>query len=233
VPRRGLHRVPSRSYPAGEGLLRPCRTGIPQYVIIEPNPRRRRRTHGGGGGSPPRGQHRNEATTGLLRGYYESYYEATTRLLRGYYVATTGHYQATTRPLPGYHETTTRSRPRATRPAAQQRQHRSPAGAAHASNSEPTPTIRHTKGNISRRPFSTCRTSWTTLKTKHACDLLVQQDAAGVQPSLHSDLADEDEHVKRAGLGQVEHDGAVHDRQAPTPASSNHVACAGQHPVAP
>ncbi len=60
-----------------------------------------RRTHGGGGGSPPRRQHRNEATTGLLRGYYESYYEATTRLLRGYYVATTrplpGHYQATTR----------------------------------------------------------------------------------------------------------------------------------------
>ena len=26
---------------------------------------------------------------------------------------------------------------------------------------------------------------------------------------------------------------AVRDRQAPTPASSNHVACAGQHPVAP
>jgi hypothetical protein len=183
-------------------------------------------------------RHRVASTaTRLPRGYYEATTRATTRLLRGYYAATTwllrGHYQATTRLLRGYHETTTRSRPRATRPAAQQRQHRSPAGAAHASNSEPTPTIRHTKGNISRRPFSTCRTSWTTLKTKHACDLLVQQDAAGVQPSLHSDLADEDEHVKRAGLGQVEHDGAVHDRQAPTPASSNHVACAGQHPVAP
>ena len=42
--------------------------------------------------------------------------------------------------------------------------------------------------------------------------LLVQQDAVGVQPSLHSDLADEDEHVERAGLVQVDHDGAVHDR---------------------
>ena len=63
-----------------------------------------RRTHGGGGGSPPRRQHRNEATTGLLRGYYESYYEATTRLLRGYYAATTWllrGYQATTRLLTG------------------------------------------------------------------------------------------------------------------------------------
>ena len=60
------------------------------------------------GTSPPRRQHRNEATTGLLRGYYESYYEATTRLLRGYYAATTrllpGHYQATTRLLRGYYQ---------------------------------------------------------------------------------------------------------------------------------
>ena len=64
-------------------------------------------------GSPPRRQHRNEATTGLLRGYYESYYEATTGLLRGYYVATTrllqGYYQATTnqattRLLRGYYQ---------------------------------------------------------------------------------------------------------------------------------
>jgi hypothetical protein len=74
-----------------------------------------RRTPGGGGGSPPRRQHRNEATTGLLRGYYEGYYEATTRstkgLLRGYYKATTrllgglprGYYKATTRLLRGYH----------------------------------------------------------------------------------------------------------------------------------
>ena len=60
---------------------------------------------------------------------------ATTRLLPG-------HYQATTRLLRGYHEATTRSRTHATRPAAQQGQHRSSAGAAHASNSEPAPTIR-------------------------------------------------------------------------------------------
>ena len=94
--------------------------------------------------APQRGYH--GATTRLLRVNYDSYYEATTRLLRGYYVATTrllrGHYQANTRLLRGYHEATTRSRTRATRPAAQQRQHRSSAGAAHASNSEPAPTIR-------------------------------------------------------------------------------------------
>ena len=62
---------------------------------------------GGGGGSLPRRQHRNEATTGLLRGYYESYYDSTRLLLRGYYAATTwllrGYYETTTRPLPGYH----------------------------------------------------------------------------------------------------------------------------------
>ena len=61
------------------------------------------RRRGGGGRSPPRRQHRNEATTGLLRGYYESYYEATTGLLRGYYVWL----------LRGYYEATTRSRTRA------------------------------------------------------------------------------------------------------------------------
>ena len=71
------------------------------FAVTSPPP-------GGGGGSPPRRQHRNEATTGLLRGYYESYYEATTGLLRGYYAATTrllqGHYQATTRLLQGYYQ---------------------------------------------------------------------------------------------------------------------------------
>jgi hypothetical protein len=76
-------------------------TLVPAHLLQAPLPALRRRR--GGGGSPPRRQHRNEATTGLLRGYYESYYEATTRLLRGYYAATTrllpGHYQATTRLL--------------------------------------------------------------------------------------------------------------------------------------
>ena len=79
-----------------------CRP-TPSSIPTGPSPPPR-----GGGGSPPRRQHRNEATTGLLRGYYESYYEATTRLQRGYYAATTrllpGHYQATTRLLRGYYQ---------------------------------------------------------------------------------------------------------------------------------
>jgi hypothetical protein len=191
--------------------------------------------------APQRGYH--GATTRLLRELLRGYYEATTRLLRGYYEATTrllrDYYEATTRPLPDHYQATMRlprgyyqepharhsaSSTAAAAPLVCRRRSRQQLGAG---ADDP-----HTNGKISRRPFSTCRTSWTTPKTKHA-NLLVQQDAAGVQPSLHSDLADEDEHVKRAGLGQVEHDGAVHDRQAPTPASSNHVACAGQHPVAP
>jgi hypothetical protein len=46
-----------------------------------------------------------------------------------------------------------------------------------------------------------------------------------------TDLADELEHVERAGLGQVHHNGAVHDEQAPAPASSSHGACAGHNLV--
>ena len=42
-----------------------------------------------------------------------------------------------------------------------------------------------------------------------------------MQHSLHSDLADEDEHVERTGPSQVDRDGAVHDGQAPAPASSS------------
>jgi len=152
--------------------------------------------------APQRGYH--GATTRLLRVNYDSYYEATTRLLRGYYVATTrllrGHYQANTRLLRGYHEATTRSRTRATRPAAQQRQHRSSAGAAHASNSELAPTIR-TPMERSRGGRSPHAEQAGQLRRPSTPHLLVQQDAAGVQPSLHSDLADEDEHVKRAGRG--------------------------------
>ena len=173
-------------------------------------------------------RHRVASTAArLLRGYYEATTRATaTRLL-----------QATTRLLairllPGYYQATTRSRARATWPAAPQQQPSSSAGAAHASNSEPAPTIRtpveRTRGG--RPPHAE---QAGQLRRPSAPHLLVQQDAVGVQPSLHSDLADEDEHVERAGLGQVDHDGAVHGRQAPTPASSNHVACAGQHHVAP
>ena len=35
------------------------------------------------------------------------------------------------------------------------------------------------------------------------------------QPSSHSDLADEDEHVERAGLGHAHHEREVLDVQAP------------------
>ena len=42
-----------------------------------------------------------------------------------------------------------------------------------------------------------------------------------MQHSLHSDLADEDEHVERTGPSQVDRDEAVHDGQAPAPASSS------------
>ena len=113
-----------------------------------PHARRRRRI-ATAWPAPQRGYH--GATTRLLRELLRGYYEATTRLLRGYYRPLPGHYQATTRLLRGYHETTTRSRPRATRPAAQQRQHRSPAGAAHASNLEPRRRRDpHTNGKTSR-----------------------------------------------------------------------------------
>ena len=50
-------------------------------------------------------------------------------------------------------------------------------------------------------------------------------------PARTTDLADELEHVERAGLGQVHHDGAVHDEQAPAAASSSHGACAGPNLV--
>ena len=45
-------------------------------------------------------------------------------------------------------------------------------------------------------------------------------------PAITTDLADEHvEHDERAGPGQVRHDGAVHDGQAPAPASSSNGAC--------
>ena len=189
----------------------------------------------------PRGYY--EATTRAtttLRGYF---YEATTRLLRGYYEATTrplpGHYQATTRLPRGYYEATTRSRTHATRPAAQQRLRAAPLVCRRRSRQHPTRSRRRrsahqTKGKISRRSFSTCRTSWTTPKTKHA----TSPRAAGcswcaAQLALRTRRRRRARHGEPAWAKQVEHDGAVHDRQAPTPASSNHVACAGQHPVAP
>jgi hypothetical protein len=111
-----------------------------------PHARRRRRI-ATASPAPQRGYH--GATTRLLRELLRSYYKATTRLLRGYYEATTRPlttYQAITRLLPRHYQATTRlprdyyQEPPARHSAsssAQQRQHRSPAGAAHASNLEP------------------------------------------------------------------------------------------------
>jgi len=104
--------LPSRRRPVGQRVPAQAHGRVDRHIrrptssLQAPLPALCRR--GGGGRSPPRRQHRNEATAGLLRGYYESYYEATTRLLRGYYEATTrplpGHYQATTRLPRGYYQ---------------------------------------------------------------------------------------------------------------------------------
>ena len=53
------------------------------------------------------------------------------------------------------------------------------------------------------------------------------------EPTCTTDLADEHEHVERAGLGQVHHDGEVHDAQAPPPASSSPDTCARPASVPP
>jgi len=128
-----------------------------------------------------------EATTRLLQGYYEAttrlprgllrvYYEATTRLLRGNYEATTwllpGYYQATTWLLPGYHEATNRRKPRARHSAKQHRSSstaRLPAPLNPAAQSQrQRSALPHTVRKISRRPFSTCRTSRPTPESTHA-----------------------------------------------------------------
>jgi hypothetical protein len=139
---------------------------MPRHVPTQGPPRSLVRT------SPPRRQHRNEATTGLLRGYYaellRGYYGATTRLLRGYYEATTrllpGHYQATTRLLQGYYqEPPARHSASGTAAAAPLVCRRRSSRQLGAGVDDP-----HTERKISMRPFSMCRTSWPTPKTKHA-----------------------------------------------------------------
>ena len=104
--------------------------------------------------------------------------------------------------------------------AASQQQPSSSAGAAHASSSEPAPT--------SRTPIERSR-GGRSPRAKHAGQLrrsrtaarLVQEHVDCEQPSSHSDLADEDEHVERAGLGHAHHEREVLDVQAPAPASSS------------
>jgi hypothetical protein len=161
--------------------------------------------------APQRGYH--GATTRLLRELLRLYEATSTRLLRGYYVATTrllrDHYQATTRLLRGYHEATTRLLPGAARtPLGQQHssgcgQHRSSAGAAHASiqlgaGADDPHTKRKERSRGGRSPHAEQAGQLRRPSTPH---LLVQQDAAGVQPSLHSELADEDEHVTASRPG--------------------------------
>jgi len=116
--------------------------------------------------APQRGYH--GATTRLLRELLRGYYGATTRLLRGYYEATTrllpGHYQATTRLLQGYYqEPPARHSASGTAAAAPLVCRRRSSRQLGAGVDDP-----HTERKISMRPFSMCRTSWPTPKTKHA-----------------------------------------------------------------
>ena len=87
----------------------------------------------------------------------------------------------------------------------------------------------HTNRKILRRPFSTCNMHMCMCMQNRLANSEDQAhhiaSSAGcswcVQPSLHSDLADEHEHVERAGLGHVHHEGEVLDAQASAPASSS------------
>ena len=121
-----------------------------------------------------RGHH--EATTRLRRGlprgyYYKATKKSTTRPLRG--LLRRGHYEATTRLLRGYHQATTvrgyEQEPRArhlassTAAAAQLVCRRRSTQQLGAGADDP-----HTVRRISRRPFSTCRTSRPTPESTHA-----------------------------------------------------------------
>ena len=121
------------------------------------------------------------AAARLLRGYYEATTRATAtrllqattrllaiRLLPGYYQATTrllpGHYQATTRLLPGYYqEPRARHLASSTAAAAQLVCRRRSMQQLGAGADDP-----HTARKISRRPFTTCRTSRPTPESTHA-----------------------------------------------------------------
>ena len=104
--------------------------------------------------------------------------------------------------------------------AASQQQPSSSAGAAHASSSEPAPTSR-TPIERSRGGRSPRAEQAGQLRRPSSPARLVQHGVDCVQPSLHSDLADEHEHVERAGLGHVHHEREVLDAQASAPASSS------------
>ena len=64
----------------------------------------------------------------------------------------------------------------------------------------------------------------------HTCSC--SRFSLGCTPGRTADLADEHEHVERAGLGQVHHEGEVHDAQASAPAS-NSLGDHARHPLIP
>ena len=109
-------------------------------------------------------RHRVASTAArLLRGYYEATTRATaTRSLQGHYEAAS--YQATTRLLPGYYqESRARHLASSTAAAAQLVCRRRSIQQLGAGADDP-----HTARKISRRPFTTCRTSRPTPESTHA-----------------------------------------------------------------
>ena len=109
----------------------------------------------------------------------------------------------------------------ATRPSRPQQPPSSSAGAAHASSSEPAPTIRTPveRSRGGRSPRAGQASQLRRLSTPHP---LVQEALVLVVPASHSRLADEAGYDGEAGTVIVHHDGAVHDVEAPAQASSQH-----------
>ena len=64
----------------------------------------------------------------------------------------------------------------------------------------------------------------------HTCSC--SRSSLGCTPCRTADLADEHEHVERAGLGQVHHEGEVLDAQVSAPASSS-LGDHARHPLIP
>jgi hypothetical protein len=196
-----------------------------------PSPPQRRRRIATASPAPQRGYYR--ATTRLLRELLlRGYYKATTRLLAIRLLP--GYYQATTRPLPGYYQATTRLLPGAARaPLGQQHRSRSPARlpaplnpAARSRRRRSAHSEKDLEEAVHHVPNKPANSGVHARHTSLSSRMLLEST-----PACTTDLADELEHVERAGLGQVHHDGAVRDEQAPAPASSSHGACAGYNLV--
>ena len=118
--------------------------------------------------------------------------------------------------------------------AASQQQPSSSAGAAHASSSEPAPTsrtpIERSRGHEEAVLHSQNKLANSEGQAHHtySCSWF----SLDCEPGRTADLADEHEHVERAGLGQVHHEGDVHDAQASAPASSS-LGDHARHPLIP